>query len=286
MSSLFSNTARSERQYATMLLPHLLMADDFVGLAALFKRLGLPWSASPPFNETEAIAELNPIRDVAKPNQLDWDEDAEPAQKAAVPDLFFRRGDTILVIEAKFFTHPSSSALAEQLREQEAAIRCALPSTVYGSCQFHYLALTVLPLDDVDEWPSGYSRMTWSNMLQTIEPVVEEHPSADKRYALYAIRNAIERSEKEAETSATEIGRESTIQALVANAPALLEAGCQYIGFLGGLRALAKTDLRTLETRGHYKYSDCQPNKNWIPLVKVVAKYLELKAEAHAKTMA
>lgn len=288
MPYFFSDTARSERQYATMLLPHLLMADDFAGLGALFKQLGLPWCASKRLSDTEAVAELNPIRDVVKPNQPGWADDIESAQKAraVVPDLFFRHGDTALVIEAKFFTHPSSSALAEQLQEQEIAIRRALPNTVYGTCQFHYLALTVLPLDNIGDWPSNYRRMTWTDMLHTIEPVVTEPPSTDKHYALSSIRAAIERSTSEANTSATETGREPTIQALVAKAPTLLEAGYQYIGFIGGLSALANTDLKMLETRDHYKYSDCQPNKNWIPLVAVVAKYLELKAAAYAKTTA
>lgn len=280
----FSDTARSERQFAAMLLPHLLMADNFAGAGALFERLGLDWNSELPPHSTEAVAELNPIRDVARFKHDCRVDEGETELRTAVPDLFLRNGDTALVIEAKFFTHPSGTAIAEQLDAQKAVIRRVLPSTLYASCQFHYLALTVLPIDDLDD--TAFTRMTWSEMVEVLEPMVLENPSPDKTYALYAIRGAIERSRTEANTSSIEVGRERTIHALIAKAPTLLEAGCQYVGFVGGLSALAETNLKELETRDHYKYSDCQPNTNWIPLSALITKYLEVKAAAHAKLLA
>ena len=39
--------------------------------------------------------------------------------------------------------------------------------------------------------------------------------------------------------------------------------------------------VEVMEKRDHYKYSDCQPNNNWIPLHDIISHYLKLKAEEY-----
>ena len=41
MKKSFSGTARSERHFTALLLPHLLMSNNFAGARALFERLEL-----------------------------------------------------------------------------------------------------------------------------------------------------------------------------------------------------------------------------------------------------
>ena len=187
MATTFSRTARSERHFTALLLPHLLMSNNFAGSRALFKKLGLYEGKAFDPSDIEIVAELNPMRDVVgrstNPNA------APPGEQGqVVPDLFVRIGDSALSIEAKFFTHPSASAVAYQLRSQRKAIEMVLPHTKYERCTFHYLVLTVLPLDDLAEWDANTSRMTWSEVIKVIETVINADSSPDAAYALEELR--------------------------------------------------------------------------------------------------
>ena len=283
MANSFSGTARSERHFTALLLPHLLMSNNFAGARALFEKLGLGSVQVLDPSDIEIVAELNPIRDVVGGVT---DANTPPPEKKGqvVPDLFLRIGSSALVIEAKFFTHPSGSAVADQLSSQRDAIAEVLPHTEYRRCSFHYLALTVLPLDDLAEWHADSSRMTWSEVISVLEPVVGTDSSADTAYALGALKDAVERSGVEADTSSKAKGRVRSIGELLQKAKTLLESGDRYVGFVGGKRALDTATVEDLETRQHYKYSDCQPNKNWLPLHLVISHYLKLKAEEYARS--
>ncbi|MCZ0954060.1 MAG: hypothetical protein OXQ89_00070 [Rhodospirillaceae bacterium] len=154
MANSFSGTARSERHFTALLLPHLLMSNNFAGARALFRRLDLDSGQAPDSSDIEIVAELNPIRDVVG-RVTDGNTADSEKQSQVVPDLFIRIGGSALVIEAKFFTHPSGSYVAAQLCSQREAIEAVRPQhSEYARCSFHYLALTVLPLDDVAEWPN------------------------------------------------------------------------------------------------------------------------------------
>ena len=96
----------------------------------------------------------------------------------------------------------------------------------------------------------------------------------------------MERSSVEADTSSNERGRVRSVEQLLQKANAILESGHRYVGFVGGERSLASATVDDLEKRQHYKYSDCQPNKNWLPLHLVISHYLELKAEECASANA
>lgn len=285
MKNSFSGTARSERHFTALLLPHLLMSSNFAGARALFGRLGLGSAQVLDPSDIEIVAELNPIRDVVG-RVTDGNKPPSERQGQVVPDLFVRIGNCALVIEAKFFTHPSGSAVADQLSSQRDAIAEVLPHTKYARCSFHYLALTVLPLDDLAEWHPDSSRMTWSEVISVLEPVVGTDRSADTAYALVTLKDAVERSRVEAGTSSKEKGRVRSIGELLQRANTLLESGHRYIGFVGGEPALDTTTVEDLERRQHYKYSDCQPNKNWLPLHSVISHYLKLKAEEYARSYA
>ena len=277
MTTTFSRTARSERHFSALLLPHLLMSNNFAGCRALFEELELCEGEAFAPDHVEIVAEPNPIRDVAG-----WADkpEAMPSERQGqvVPDLFLRIGNSALVIEAKFFTHPSASAVADQLKKQRDAIESVLRHTEYADCTFRYLALTVGRPKGLAEWDEDMSRMTWSEVISVLEPFVDVDVSPDSAYALKELRHAVERSSAERRSS-KENGRCGSIEELLCQAPALLKDGNLYIGFGGGQRALDKATVEDMEKRSHYKYSD-EPSENWIPLHSVVSHYLKLKAGA------
>lgn len=267
MTATFSKTARSERHFSALLLPHLLMSNNFAGCRALFEELELCEGDVFDPDHVEIVAELNPVRDVLR------------EQGQVVPDLFLRIGDSALVIEAKFFTHPSAAAVADQLKAQREAIKRVLPRTHYADCKFRYLALTVRPLADFSDGDNDMTCMTWSEIISVLEPVVDADGGLDTTYALEDLKDAVTRSCKESDPSSKRWERMESIEDLLREAPALLARGYRYIGFSGGKQALADATVEDMEKRSHYKYSDCKPNENWIPLYKVISHYLKLKAE-------
>ena len=278
MTTAFSWTARSERHFSALLLPHLLMSNNFAGCRALFNELQLIRGEELRADDVEIVAELNPMRDVAA-RAAEFDEAAPERQGQVVPDLFLRMGGSALVIEAKFFTHPSASKIAGQLKAQREAIERVLPFTRYEDCAFRYLALTVARPTGRPDWDEDMACMTWHEVISVLEPVVEAGGSRDTAYALEELRKAVERSAAERRSS-KENGRCASIDELLCRAPALLDDGNLYIGFTGGERALAEATHQDMVSRGHYKYSDRKPNKNWIPLHSVISHYLKSKAGA------
>ena len=281
MTTTFSGTARSERHFSALLLPHLLMANNFAGCRALFEALPLPEGKAYDPDDVEIVAELNPIRDVgeraAAPNAS-----SAGRRGQVVPDLFLRMGDRAIVIEAKFFTHPSDAAVADQLNAQREAIESVLHHTEYQPrrCTFHYLALTVLPLGDDADWGPDTLRRTWEEVISVLEPVVNADSSPDTAYTLRKLKHAVVRSREEAGPASKWQGSCKSIEVLLQRASELVGKGYRYIGFEGGQRALNKATFDQMKQRHHYKYSDSQPNDNWLPLHSVVSRYLELKAGA------
>ena len=279
MSATFRGTARSERHFSALLLPHLLMSNNFAGCRALFRKLEI--CDGEPFdpNKVEIVAELNPVRDVAERSD-EMEMEALGRQSHVVPDLFLRIGDSALVIEAKFFTHPPASAVRDQLAKQRNAIESVRRYTEYADCTFSYLALTVDELKpNFADRDAGIFHMTWCEVIEALKQVFNTDDGQDMSYALNDLENAVKRSKKE-RTSSNERGRCKTIEDLLGQSLTLLKDGNRYIGFTGGKRALACATVKRMENRGHYKYSNCKPNKHWIPLHLVVSRYLKLKAQS------
>ena len=259
------------------------MSNNFVGARALFKQLGLGLGDVLHPSDIEIVAEFNPIRDVAgRLPTTDSTRSGEPRQ--VVPDLFLRVGNSALVIEAKFFTHPSPSSIADQLSLQRVAVESVLPHSDYRKCSFHFLALTVLPLGEHMNWPAGFSHMTWSEVISVLKPVVDTDRSVDAAYSLAALTDAVKRSTAEADTSSNERGRVPSIQQLLNMADTLLDSGYRFVGFRGGERALKVATVELMENRSHYKYSDCQPNNDWLPLHRILSHYLKLKTQAYPRS--
>ena len=155
----FSRTARSERPFSALLLPHLLKSNDFPGCRALFAKLGLSGGEEFGPDDIEIVAEPNPIRDVAA-RAGEFEEAPPERQGQVVPDLFLRMGYSATVIETKFFTHPPASEVADQLKAQHKAIESVLRLTPYEGCRFHYLALTVQPLAGLTDGDTDMASMT------------------------------------------------------------------------------------------------------------------------------
>ncbi len=272
MEQKFSDTARSERHFSAMLLPHLLLANNFAGLRALFRSLDRFKGADVDSNDIEIVAELNPIRDFGEPPI-----DSNIPQ--SVPDLFLRIGENVLVIEAKFFTYPSEKKIDEQITSQRKAIESRLEGTRYKCYSFHYLALTVH--DELNPYPNlgdDMSHLTWQKVIEVLEPVVNNAKSLDLKYVLAELKYAVQRSaDEQSKSGSVEEGRCKTIQELYQRAPELLAQGYCYIGFTGGVDELKSKNLDDLEKRDHYKYSSCKPNNNWVPMGEVILRYLKLK---------
>lgn len=274
MKNTFSDTARSERHFSAMLLPHLLLANDYAGMRALFRSLESFNGADVDSNDIEIVAELNPIRDIGGPPN-------DSKMKRSVPDLVIRIAKNVLVIEAKFFTYPGTDDIVEQMTTQRLAIESVIARTGYTSCSFHYLALTA---HELDEFPNGtgVSHVTWQQVVSILEPVVDAANSRDLEHVLTKLKHAVRRSEEEqAETGSVEDGRCKTIQELLHCAPELLDQGYRYVGFTKGANQLSRSTVEELEERGHYKYSRHQPNNgNWLPMQEVILRYLDLKANS------
>lgn len=282
MDVQFSKTARSERYFTALLLPHLLMTHNFAGACALFNELGLDVSFESDFSSVEIVAELNPLRDV-KHYKHDSSNDCQ-LQKYSVPDLFVRIGKIALVIEAKFFTYPSSSSVLDQLESQKKAIEMVIPFTKYSDCKFYFMALTVLPFDDITNLGTNTFHRTWHHVISILKSVAWDMYTKDIKYALWALEDAAERSKKEA-VPYNKIQRVKSIMELLENSTKIIEAGNFYVGFTGGINALKKSSIEDMEKRGHYKCSDCSPNNNWLPIHEVISYYLELKADAKRKVV-
>jgi len=272
MEQKFSDTARSERHFSAMLLPHLLLANNFAGLRALFRSLDRFKGADVDSNDIEIVAELNPIRDIdGEPNDLHI--------KQSVPDLFFRIGENVLVIEAKFFTYPSKKEIVEQLNSQREAIESVLNHTCYTSDSIHFLALTAHELSDSPTFESDMSHLTWRKVIEILEKAKITADSPDLKHVLIKLNQAVERSNTEQSKSDRPSWKVcKTIQELYQCAPELLAQGYRSVGFSEGQNEkLQRSNLEYLETRHEYRYSKRNPGGNWLPMEAVLLRYLELK---------
>lgn len=280
---LLTETTRSERFYTALLLPHLLMSDDFLRMRRLFEHLGLDATQDSDTPDIEIVAEMNPIRQFRK--SIDSDIGTEDDISERKPDLVLRLGNCVLVIEGKFFTYPSVQRIVDQMREQQKTIDSVLDGTQYSECEFHYMALTVNALDFSDISNSGYLHMTWQDLISVLEPEGSTGSSSDVKYVHDTILRAIELAENRNDgQGAIEVHwkRVNSIDELFRRTPDLLNDGYSYVGIDRNVKKLEDMTLEDMETRREYKYSKKQGRNtgNWPQLTDVVARYLTLKQEA------
>ena len=279
----FDETARSERYFTATLLSHLLMVNEFAGLKALFNNLGII-PADSFSTDIEIVTELDPLRDGAKSEEQDKENKDKKITKifkdkgrVAVPDLFLRWGDQILVIEAKFFTAPTVVDLAEQVAKQRDAITLVLDDTQYGECKIEYALLTVNEVRGEDKLLSDVSQLTWTGVIEILRNTLGEEHQSNIDYCFKILENAVKRSKEELSNNAADYRIVANIGELLKALPELIASKELFVGYTGGLKKLDRAEFSTLEHRSHYKVSRLQSNSNWIRIDVVIKKYLDLK---------
>lgn len=272
-SYTFDQVARAERYFADTLLPHLLLAQEFMGLKQLFHHV-LPSVDFSQVPETfEVVTELDPLRDGSVGNGA-IRELYRDLGRVAVPDLFVRWDRYCLVIEAKFFTDPADDDLAEQVSLQRKAIATIREHTQYHdqSYQFEHVILGIRHCQ-IQQVHS----ITWDELCDVIlAPVLTRHES-DIQYCQQVIRDAITRAKREREAVGRINFTKMKFAELMGNISTLIQQQKVYIGFVGGERQLAIATLDGLENRSHYKVSDERWSENWITLDQFLHRVFQLK---------
>jgi len=261
----FDEAARTEKHFTCAILPHLLMCEDFSGLKKLFGLLNIcPERVES--EDFEVVAELEPLRDGAIGNGT-IDKFRREHGRLAVPDLFLRWANSILIIEAKFFTYPNLEKLTSQVKAQVDAIAMIRDETIYDhTFTFTHLILTVPGFhpEALKSVTDSIRFLTWNDIFELLD--AQPRPgSKDYTYALQLLRAAIGRS-KPVLPRSDDKERFKSLADLILARPRLEQEGKTFIGFEGGARKLERTSLSVLENRVQYLASAHRDNPNWIPI--------------------
>ncbi len=270
----FHDVARSERYFTATLLSHLLMANNFEGLKILFNHLEIK-PIDTTNKEFEIVTELDPLRDGGAVNTFIKDTFRQEG-RVAVPDIFLRWGEQILVIEAKFFSLPIEEALEAQLNEQKRAISLVVDKTVYESTKITYSLLLIDKTGVTNT--SDAKLMTWDDVINLFNPVLSSL-SDDCKYSLKVIEQSIIRAKDELlKTSKTKVTwiEIKTIEELIKGLSDNIDNGYRYVGFSEGLdNPILTPDF--FEKRSCYRISKIKWTHNWYEVEKVISKYISLK---------
>ncbi|MCP4118013.1 MAG: hypothetical protein GY737_21960 [Desulfobacteraceae bacterium] len=275
----FDSVARSERYFTATLLSHLLMAQDFLGLQAIFDALSIVPSRASNSDNFELISELDPLRDGSTQNERIRNLFQEHG-RLAVPDLFLRWNDQLLIVEAKFFTSPNDDDCVEQIRAQKKAIELVLPETAYATSNISYAVLIVQRTSGLKSLPGDIRFITWSDLIVSLSEAFSGRETPDVSYCFDVLRRAEQRARKELEKPEWTHKRITNLQALLSGLPKLVEENLIYVGFKGGERRLMQASLEELEQRDHYKLSDVRWSSNWLRVDLLIGRYLSLKIAA------
>lgn len=271
----FDQVARSERYFTASLLTHLLMINDFCGMKQLIRYL---FEIDDINGNFEIVSELDPLRDGSPYNDV-IKQLYKRKGRVAVPDLFIRYGEKIIVIEAKFFTDPNDINLEKQIMLQKQAIELAIDETEYSGYDILHCLLTIKEQQIAID---GLKTLTWDKILELIEQSNENNEKpTDFYYALNTIKGAIERAKEELETSGTRrtviCDRYNSLAELLNALPTLMKEGKVFFGFTGGERELMQTSIESLENRNHYKVSDLPWSKNWLTLDLLIKRIIQTR---------
>ncbi len=265
---------RSERHFTSGLLLHLLLHDDLRGVDALLDLLvargvlaARPVADAARDPRTQVIAEFAVRRDlVAMAGVVD---DTIPGD---VIDVVLVAGDTLVAIEAKFFTRPTVREVRDQLAAQRSALGAVLRDPVWGVSRVvqvflehgRRLAPDALGCDGV---------LTWDE----VHGLACELLGAQS-YVAGQIARACARCEAELTPGAPgdvvwagELDFQATVELC------LREGDAVCVGFAGGERDLAQADVARLRAR-RWKWDHTEGphgarrvRANWIPGVRFVA---------------
>jgi hypothetical protein len=248
------------------------MHDRFRGLKSLFAAV-FPKAELPADNDVEIVTELDPLRDGSVYNS-NVKALYKKIRRVAVPDVFLRWGDLIIIIEAKFFTEPTVDELSEQIRLQKQAVEHVLPYTKYtvGERNIAYAILTVKGIEYAGK---DILSLTWDDIVTIAEEGDSTAP--DYRYMLNVLKHALERARAELKREEAITYKKYSLSDLLEKVPELIKNGAVYVGITGGMDELQKLSMEQLQKRSHYKVSDTQWSDNWITLDHLLHRYIELQ---------
>lgn len=270
MEIRFDEVARSERYYTSTILPFLLLSNSYQLLYKLFSKIYMCDIEYKKTDDIEIVTELDPLRDSSINNEK-IKEIYRKEKRIAVPDLFLRINNIIIVIEAKFFTFPDKDEINDQITLQMKAINLIKPYTSYSNCDIIFLALTIEELNFTNDIKS----ITWNDIINLLE--INNNDSGYVYY-LEILKNAINRAKKANENKNTDYSYERiTFMELLDNCNKYIKEGKVFVGFSGGLLELEKMSLEDMTNRSHYKISKSCISNNWISIDKILGKYIELK---------
>jgi hypothetical protein len=261
----FCDSSRTERYFVSTLLCHVLMANDFSRLKILFQSVFgkkyIPGNSTQN-DEFEVVTELNAHRDLSRECD-DIKSICKGINKIAVPDIFLRWSNLCLIIEAKFFTNPSSTNLHNQVARQRNILDNIKKYTAYKNCEFKYATLT---LKEEVSYGTGPCSLSWSKVIDLID--CNSDTSKDIAYSISMLRNAINRAQKETEVLQMKPWeKEVKFDELTEIFKSLTDGQEMYIGFMGGEKALDILDYKALKARQGFKIATKKPVKyadRWI----------------------
>ena len=230
----FDEVARSERYFTSALLPHLLMSENFQGLKDLFESLEI--QPDDKLNDFEVVAELDPLRDGSVYNER-VRELFKEFKRLAVPDLFLRWGNSILIIEAKFFTNPNFYSIIKQVELQIDAIEKVRSQTQYNdNSKIKFMVLTVEPYEQKEIENSSFIVIfkTWDDIIKLFDN--HSQPlSDDLQYTLKRLKESIQRAKEEFKKPKVTFEKINNFDELIQAIPRLISEGKIHVGFSGGL---------------------------------------------------
>lgn len=274
----FDKVARSERYFTSTILSHILMVNGFIGLKELFKNFYEVLETESPSNDFEIVSELDPLRDGSV-----YCEEVKKLfteyKRVAVPDIFLRWSNYILIIEAKFFTFPTIEELLVQIKAQKQAINLIKSNSIYRNMNIQYILLTINEINDNDKGRLQSEKITlftWEKLYDLLLKNNLFEYSVDAKYCQKILLNSINRAKQELDPSRKKVSYSliNNLNDLINKLPDLINNGNIYIGFSEGIQ---NTTLEDLMNRSHYKVSDTQWSNNWISLDIFLKKLFELK---------
>lgn len=265
----FDKTARTEHYFTATILPILLSANNYQVVRNLFASVYNNCEFKDE-HDIEIVTELDPIRDPSVINN-EIKKIYIKEKRIAVPDLFLRLGNKILIIEGKFFTFPDSEQMMDQIKKQKSAIDIVKKYTIYEMKEIKYCALTVETQDYTDE----IIGITWSELIKILNT---DNNLLEYKYYFDILTEAIDRASKENKNEKSDYHWEKvSFNELVENISKYIKDGKVFVGFSEGVEALNKMSLEDLKNRDHYKLAKTKISNNWITIDKIIGKYIELK---------
>jgi hypothetical protein len=268
----FDEVARSERYYTSFILPLLLTHDNFRLMKELFPAIFKRGNFDKLKDDFEIVTELDPLRD-GSVNNANIKKLYDDNKRLAVPDLFLRWDNLIVVIEAKFFTYPTDEEISFQISKQKAAIDLVLPETIYNKVKIVFCALTINPIKSKD-----FESITWKLIFDLASKVFKSQPDQIS-YALRILNDAIIRASKPKNPSNVHFKKYNSLSELIEDLPKLLSKKEFYFGFSEGEDELNNMSLSDLNKRSHYRVSNEKFTDNWLSIDQLIKRYIELNSK-------